>query len=83
MHETPLFMRVPENPVVRNNAAWTLLKSMEKHRFSTIFSGFCGYLRRKCRFLPVFCHFCTVFDGKTSQRCCGWVVSGGRKAPSV
>ena len=44
MHETPLFMRVLENPVVRNNAAWEGLKSMEKLRFSTIFLGFCGYL---------------------------------------
>jgi hypothetical protein len=43
MHETPLFMRVLENPVVRNNAAWEGLKSMKKLRFSTIFLGFCGY----------------------------------------
>jgi len=54
MHETPLFMRVLENPVVRNNAAWEGLKSMEKLRFSTIFLGFCGYLGRKGLFLPVF-----------------------------
>ncbi len=54
MHETPLFMRVLENPVVRNNAAWDGLKSMEKRRFSTIFSGICGYLGRKGLFLPVF-----------------------------
>jgi hypothetical protein len=44
MHENPLFMRVPENPVVRNNAALTLLKSMEKRRFSTIFLGFYALL---------------------------------------
>ena len=43
MHETPVFMRVLENPVVRNNAAWGGLKSMEKRRFSTIFLGFYGY----------------------------------------
>jgi len=44
MHESPLFMRVLENPVVRNNAAWDDLKSMEKRRFSTIFLGFYAYL---------------------------------------
>ena len=54
MHKTPVFMRVLENPVVRNNAALDGLKSMGKHRFSTIFLGFCGYLARKCLFLPVF-----------------------------
>jgi hypothetical protein len=54
MHETPVFMRVLENPVVRNNAAWEGLKSMEKLGFSTIFLGFCGYLAGKCPFLPVF-----------------------------
>jgi hypothetical protein len=54
MHETPLFMRVLENPVVRNNAAWEGLKSMKKLRFSTIFLGFCGYFARKGLFLPVF-----------------------------
>ena len=57
MHETPLFMRVPENPVVRNNAAWGRPKSMEKLRFSTVFLGFCTYFSRNCWFLPVFCHF--------------------------
>ena len=54
MHETPLFMRVLENPVVRNNAAWEGPKSMEKLRFSTIFLGFCAYLGRNGLFLPVF-----------------------------
>jgi len=54
MHETPLFMRVLENPVVRNNAAWEGLKSMEKLRFSTVFLGFCRYLAGKRLFLPVF-----------------------------
>lgn len=44
MHETPLFMRVLENPVVRNNAASMPFKSMEKLRFSTNF----------LEFLPVF-----------------------------
>jgi hypothetical protein len=57
MHETPLFMQVLENPVVRNNAAWEALKSMENCRFSTVFLGFCGVLSQKCRFLTVFCHF--------------------------
>jgi hypothetical protein len=50
VHGTPLFMRVLENPVVRNNAAWEGLKSMEKLGFSTIFLGFCGYFARKWRF---------------------------------
>jgi len=54
MHETPVFMRVLENPVVRNNAACGGLKSMGKHWFSTIFLGFCGCLARKRLFLPVF-----------------------------
>jgi hypothetical protein len=40
MHETPVFMRVLQNPVVRNNAALGRLKSMEKRGFSTVFSGF-------------------------------------------
>jgi hypothetical protein len=57
LHETPLFMRVLENPVVRNNAAWDTLKSIEKLRFSTIFLGFSPFLSRKHLFLRVFCHF--------------------------
>jgi hypothetical protein len=44
LHETPVFMRVLENPVVRNNAALGGPKSMEKRRFSTIFLGFYAYL---------------------------------------
>jgi hypothetical protein len=44
VHKTPLFMRVLENPVVRNNAAWSGLKSIEKHWFSTVFLGFYAYL---------------------------------------
>src|SRR5579871_1332442 len=48
LHETPVFMRVLENPVVRNNAAWERPKSMEKQRFSTIFLGFCAILSHFC-----------------------------------
>ena len=40
MHETPLFMRVLENPVVRNNAASDGTKSMKNFGFSTVFFGF-------------------------------------------
>lgn len=40
MHETPLFMRVLENPVVRNNAALGGPKSIEIFGFSTVFLGF-------------------------------------------
>jgi hypothetical protein len=50
LHETPVFMRVLENPVVRNNAAWEGPKSMGKRWFSTIFLGFCAHLARNCRF---------------------------------
>ena len=54
MHKTPVFMRVLENPVVRNNAALGGLKSMEKLRFSTIFLGFCGYLAENAVFSGFF-----------------------------
>ncbi len=47
MHESPLFMRVLENPVVRNNAAFDGPKSMEKRWFSTIFLGFYACFARK------------------------------------
>jgi hypothetical protein len=40
LHETPVFMRVLQNPVVRNNAALERLKSMEKRGISTVFLGF-------------------------------------------
>jgi hypothetical protein len=35
-------MRVLENPVVRNNAAWGGLKSTEIFGFSTVFLAFLG-----------------------------------------
>jgi hypothetical protein len=54
VHKTPVFMRVLENPVVRNNAASGALKSMEKRGFSTIFLGFCAFLTGNGRFLQVF-----------------------------
>jgi hypothetical protein len=41
--QNPFIHAGPENPVVRNNAAWSVVKSMEKLRFSTIFFGFCGF----------------------------------------
>ena len=50
MHETPLFMRVLENPVVRNNAAWEALKSMEICGFSTVFLGFYRLFAGNTRF---------------------------------
>ena len=53
MHETPLFMRVLENPVVRNNAAWEALKSTENFGFSTVFLGFSGFLAENSRFWPI------------------------------
>jgi hypothetical protein len=40
LHETPLFMRVLENPVVRNNAACDTPKSMGNFGFSTVYLGF-------------------------------------------
>jgi len=43
VHETPLFMRVLENPVVRNNAALDGLKSTEIFGFSTVFLGFWAF----------------------------------------
>jgi len=43
VHETPLFMRVLENPVVRNNAAWDGSKSMEIFGFSTVFLGILAF----------------------------------------
>jgi hypothetical protein len=54
VHKTPVFMRVLENPVVRNNAALGYPKSTRKRWFSTVFLGFCGYLGVKHLFLPVF-----------------------------
>ena len=57
MHETPLFMRVLENPVVRNNAALYSPKSMEKLRFSTIFLGISWVFGQNSLFLPGFCDF--------------------------
>jgi len=53
MHEIPLFMRVLENPVVRNNAAWGRAKSMENFGFSTVFLGFWPFLAQKARFYRV------------------------------
>ena len=53
MHETPLFMRVLENPVVRNNAAWGRAKSMENFGFSTVFLGFRRFLGKNARFYRV------------------------------
>ena len=50
MHETPLFMRVLENPVVRNNAAWGRAKSMKNLGFSTVFLGFQPFLAKNTRF---------------------------------
>jgi len=40
LHKTPVFMRVLENPVVRNNAALEGAKSIKNHWFSTVFLGF-------------------------------------------
>ena len=57
LHETPLFMRVLENPVVRNNAAWGGFKSMENFGFSTVFLGFLGFYTQNSPFWPIFCHF--------------------------
>jgi len=36
-------MRVLENPVVRNNAAWDGFKSMEIFGFSTVFLGILAF----------------------------------------
>jgi hypothetical protein len=54
VHGTPVFMRVLQNPVVRNNAAWGQAKSMEKQPFSTVFLGFCAYFAYFYRKSPVF-----------------------------
>jgi hypothetical protein len=57
LHETPLFMRVLENPVVRNNAASGGLKSIKNFGFSTVFLGFWGFCAESSRFCQLFCHF--------------------------
>ena len=57
VHETPLFMRVLENPVVRNNAAWGRPKSIENFGFSTVFLGFLGFYAENGLFWPIFVTF--------------------------
>ena len=57
MHGTPLFMRVLENPVVRNNAAWDGFKSMEIFGFSTVFLGFLAFKTLNACFYQVFYDF--------------------------
>jgi len=57
MHRNPLFMRVLENPVVRNNAASDGSKSIKNFGFSTVFLGFLGFYAENspfCRFSATF-----------------------------
>ena len=66
MHETPLFMRVLENPVVRNNAASDAPKSMEIFGFSTVFLGFFGFSSEKPCFYRVSATFASEKLRKTA-----------------
>jgi len=50
-------MRVLENPVVRNNAAWDSPKSTEIFGFSTVFLGFFAFRGKIACFYRLFYHF--------------------------
>ena len=85
LHETPVFMRVLQNPVVRNNAALGWAKSMEKQR------DFHSFLRFLCLFSPVFSRNCLYFGRFYRRRIspktrvhgpCRTPLNAARKAPS-